>query len=201
MTPGRNGGAAMSVRAMRSRKARAARRAAGAPFRRRDAARPVWGSPAAGSCRGVCWSRPGRWLLWLVYPLQWLRIGARLRAPARPFRGRTRLPAAGRFPEAQGALKFWFGRLVGQRSASLNTNETPSPTRLRGGRGLVARAQALHGLAAGRSLLASIRAYQRMRARARRIALGRRLPCCDIGSGASCTGADIPLNCASAAAC
>ena len=60
------------------------------------------------------------WLLVLlaVYPLQWLRIGARFA------RARAPIPWAhaaflllGRFPEAQGVLKFWFGRMRGQRSA------------------------------------------------------------------------------------
>lgn len=57
-------------------------------------------------------------LLFAVYPLQWLRVGARLARAGSPIPwARAAFLLMGRFPEAQGALKFWLGRLVGQRSA------------------------------------------------------------------------------------
>jgi glycosyltransferase involved in cell wall biosynthesis len=55
--------------------------------------------------------------LWLIYPLQWLRIGtrfARARMPI-PWRYAAFLVLA-RFPEAWGVLKFSAGRLSGRRS-------------------------------------------------------------------------------------
>jgi GT2 family glycosyltransferase len=57
-------------------------------------------------------------LLFAVYPLQWLRIGSRFARAGSPIPWtHAAFLLMGRFPEAQGALKFWFGRLVGQRSA------------------------------------------------------------------------------------
>ena len=60
------------------------------------------------------------WLLLLlaVYPLQWARVGARLRHDGRPIAWTyAAFLLLGRFPEAQGVLKFRLARLVGQRSA------------------------------------------------------------------------------------
>ena len=60
------------------------------------------------------------WLLLLFagYLLQWLRIGLRFaRADVPMAWAHAAFLLIGRFPEAQGALKFWLGRLRGQRSA------------------------------------------------------------------------------------
>jgi len=60
------------------------------------------------------------WMLLLIglYPLQWVRIGAKLARAGSPIPwARAAFLLMGRFPEAQGGLKFWFGRLFGQRSA------------------------------------------------------------------------------------
>jgi hypothetical protein len=60
------------------------------------------------------------WLLLLlcVYPLQWLRIGARYARDRRPIPWvYAAFLLLGRFPEAQGALTFRLGRLRGRRSA------------------------------------------------------------------------------------
>lgn len=60
---------------------------------------------------------PWMLLLLAVYPLQWLRIGARYAhaglAVPWVYAGFLLM---GRFPEAQGVLKFWSGRLRGHRS-------------------------------------------------------------------------------------
>jgi GT2 family glycosyltransferase len=68
----------------------------------------------------ICTAAISPWLLLLfaAYPLQWMRIGARF------VRSGTPIPwthaaflLLGRFPEAQGALKFRLGRVRGHRSA------------------------------------------------------------------------------------
>ncbi len=57
-------------------------------------------------------------LLFAVYPLQWLRLGVRFARAGAPMAwAHAAFLLIGRFPEAQGALKFWLGRLRGQRSA------------------------------------------------------------------------------------
>ncbi len=57
-------------------------------------------------------------LLLLAYPLQWLRLGARLARQGSPIPWRYAcFLLAARFPEAQGVLRFWMGRLFGRRSA------------------------------------------------------------------------------------
>lgn len=58
-------------------------------------------------------------LLWFaVYPLQWLRIGARMARTATPIPWRrAAFLLAGRLPEAQGVVTFWSGRWLGHRSA------------------------------------------------------------------------------------
>jgi GT2 family glycosyltransferase len=56
--------------------------------------------------------------LLLAYPLQWLRVGARCARQGLPIPWRyAGFLVAARFPEAQGVLKFWAGRLFGRRSA------------------------------------------------------------------------------------
>ncbi len=61
---------------------------------------------------------PWLWLLFAIYPLQWLRIGAKLARSGSPIPwAHAAFLLMGRFPEAQGGLRFWFGRLMGQRSA------------------------------------------------------------------------------------
>ncbi|MEO5689865.1 MAG: glycosyltransferase [Burkholderiaceae bacterium] len=61
---------------------------------------------------------PSFLLLLLVYPVQWLRIGARFARAGGPIAWtHAAFLLMGRFPEAQGVLKFWFSRLRGQRSA------------------------------------------------------------------------------------
>ena len=60
---------------------------------------------------------PWALLLVLIYPIQWLRIGARVARSGAPIPWRyAAFLVAGRFPEAQGVAKFWAGRLVGRRS-------------------------------------------------------------------------------------
>ena len=77
----------------------------------------LWGAwmPLAIVALACAW--PWALLLLLLYPLQWLRIGARLarvHAPIPWLQGGFLL--LGRFPEALGALKFYRGRMVGRRS-------------------------------------------------------------------------------------
>ena len=56
--------------------------------------------------------------LLLIYPLQWIRVGTRLARQEAPIPWKyAAFLVAGRFPEAQGVLKFWSGRLFGHRSA------------------------------------------------------------------------------------
>jgi glycosyltransferase involved in cell wall biosynthesis len=60
------------------------------------------------------------WVLvaFVVYLLQWLRIGARFARAGTPIPWtHAAFILLGRLPEAQGVLKFWLGRLRGQRSA------------------------------------------------------------------------------------
>ena len=54
----------------------------------------------------------------LLYPLQSIRLGLRAARQGLPIPWRyAAFVVAVRFPEAQGVLKFWAGRLVGHRSA------------------------------------------------------------------------------------
>lgn len=65
-----------------------------------------------------CLVTPWALALWLIYPLQWIRVGARLAGRGAPIPWTyAAFLVAGRFPEAQGILKFWSGRLLGHRSA------------------------------------------------------------------------------------
>jgi hypothetical protein len=56
-------------------------------------------------------------LLWLVYPLQWARIALQLSRRGQPL---APVQAAffllGRFPEAVGAMRFFWGALTRRRS-------------------------------------------------------------------------------------
>ena len=62
-------------------------------------------------------AQPWLLLLLLVYPLQWMRVGARLARDGRPVPwSYAAFLLLGRFPEAQGVFKLWIGRLLGHRS-------------------------------------------------------------------------------------
>ena len=57
-------------------------------------------------------------VLWLVYPLQWLRIALKLRRAGQPIPWtQSAFFLQGRFAEAAGALRFWLGRTTERRSA------------------------------------------------------------------------------------
>ncbi len=57
-------------------------------------------------------------LLFAVYPLQWLRVGSRFARAGGPVPWtHAAFLVLGRFPEAQGVLKFRSGQLFGRRSA------------------------------------------------------------------------------------
>jgi GT2 family glycosyltransferase len=77
----------------------------------------VWGvlAPLAFVILGL--KLAAAWALWLIYPLQVARLAIRFSKAG------TKSPwvyalflVLGRFPEAQGGLKFWWGRLRGQGS-------------------------------------------------------------------------------------
>lgn len=62
--------------------------------------------------------RPAAAAMLLVYPAQWVRLGLRSKAAGAPVAWRhSGFLILGRFPEAQGALKFLVGRLFGRASA------------------------------------------------------------------------------------
>ncbi len=78
----------------------------------------LWGLvlPVALLLATAAWS-PLAWL-WLVYPLQWLRIALRLRAAGQAIPWtQSAFFVQGRFAEAVGALRFWWGRGTARRSA------------------------------------------------------------------------------------
>jgi len=78
----------------------------------------VWGAVLPVAILLAAFWSPWLLLLCVLYPLQWLRIGAKLARAGSPIPWlRAGFLLMGRFPEAQGALKFWFGRLAGQRSS------------------------------------------------------------------------------------
>jgi GT2 family glycosyltransferase len=57
-------------------------------------------------------------LLWLAYPLQWLRVALKLRRTGQPIPWtQSAFFLQGRFAEAVGALRFWWGRTTERRSA------------------------------------------------------------------------------------
>ena len=61
--------------------------------------------------------QPWLLLLLLVYPLQWLRIGRHLARDGLPVPwAYAAFLLLGRFPEAQGVFKLWWGRWMGRRS-------------------------------------------------------------------------------------
>lgn len=65
----------------------------------------------------TAWWRPLAWL-WLAYPLQWLRVALRLRRAGQPIPWtQSAFFLQGRFAEAAGALRFWWGRMMQRRSA------------------------------------------------------------------------------------
>jgi len=78
----------------------------------------LWGAVLPSSILVAACVAPGALLLFLVYPLQWLRVGLSLARRDSPipwtYGGFLLL---GRFPEALGAIKFYLGRLFNRRSA------------------------------------------------------------------------------------
>jgi hypothetical protein len=78
----------------------------------------VWALALPLALAVLCAVTPWALALWLVYPLQWARVAWSLARRGEPIPGqRAAFLVAGRFPEAQGVLKFWAGRLSGHRSA------------------------------------------------------------------------------------
>lgn len=78
----------------------------------------VWGAllPLALVLLGLAWHPSA--LLWLVYPLQWLRVGLKLRRQASPIPWvLSAFFLAARFPEAVGVARFWWGRSLQRRSS------------------------------------------------------------------------------------
>ena len=60
---------------------------------------------------------PLAWL-WLLYPLQWIRVALKLRRSGQPVPWlQSMFFLLGRFPEAAGALRFWWGRTTERKSA------------------------------------------------------------------------------------
>ena len=78
----------------------------------------LWGAalPVALLLATLAWW-PFAWL-WLVYPLQWVRVALKLRraGQAIPWT-QSAFFLQGRFAEARGALRFWWGRMTEKRSA------------------------------------------------------------------------------------
>jgi len=57
-------------------------------------------------------------VLWLVYPLQWLRVGLKLKARHQQIPWtQSAFYLQGRFAEAAGVARFWWGRTLRRRSA------------------------------------------------------------------------------------
>ena len=78
----------------------------------------LWGValPIALLLAPVAWL-PLAWL-WLAYPLQWLRIGLRLRRAGQEIPWtQSAFFLLGRFAEASGVLRFWSGHAMHRRSA------------------------------------------------------------------------------------
>ena len=81
-------------------------------YRRRELARTlIWGLalPLAALLGGLLIS-PWAFALLLLYPLQVVRLAARGTDPARAL-----FTVLGKFPELQGVLGYWAGRLSGKR--------------------------------------------------------------------------------------
>ncbi len=78
----------------------------------------LWGAvlPIALVLLALVW--PPLALLFLVYPAQWLRVGLNLRRQGRPIPWTlSAFYLQGRFAEAVGAMRFWWGRTLRRRSA------------------------------------------------------------------------------------
>ena len=78
----------------------------------------LWGAalPVALLLATLAWWPLG-WL-WLVYPLQWVRVALKLRRAGQPIPWtQSAFFLQGRFAEARGALRFWWGRMTERRSA------------------------------------------------------------------------------------
>jgi GT2 family glycosyltransferase len=77
----------------------------------------VWGAalPLVLVLLALAW--PPLALLFLIYPAQWLRVGLNLRRQARPIPWTlSAFYLQGRFAEAAGAMRFWWGRTLDRRS-------------------------------------------------------------------------------------
>jgi len=78
----------------------------------------LWGAALPLLLLGAALAWPPALLLFLVYPLQWLRVGLNLRRQGRPIPWTlSAFYLQGRFAEAAGALRFWWGHLLRRRSA------------------------------------------------------------------------------------
>jgi glycosyltransferase involved in cell wall biosynthesis len=79
----------------------------------------VWGVALPALIGLACCWHPWAAILFVVYPLQWLRLGRRFagKGDSIPW-SHAGFLVLGRFPEAQGALKFLLGRLF-RRSSGL----------------------------------------------------------------------------------
>ena len=77
----------------------------------------LWGAALPLAVLALSFFTPWALALLLAYPVQWLRIGARFARNGLPIPWRyAAFLIAARFPEAQGAVKFAFGRMSGHRS-------------------------------------------------------------------------------------
>lgn len=77
----------------------------------------LWGALAPLAFLLVALKLIAAWALWLAYPLQVARLAARFRKAGTPHPWTYAFfLVLGRFPEAQGVLKFWWGRWRGQGS-------------------------------------------------------------------------------------
>jgi glycosyltransferase involved in cell wall biosynthesis len=77
----------------------------------------LWGAVLPLAILALCLVSPGFLALLSIYPLQWLRVGARLARERKPMAWRyAAFLVAARFPEAWGVLKFKSGRWSGRRS-------------------------------------------------------------------------------------
>ncbi len=78
----------------------------------------LWGAALPMAILLAAIAQPRLLLLLLVYPVQWFRIGSRMARDGLPIPwSYAAFLLLGRFPEAQGVLKLWLGRIAGRRSA------------------------------------------------------------------------------------
>lgn len=78
----------------------------------------LWGCVLPLALLALTFALPVLALLWLVYPLQWLRIGWRLKRESRTIPWtQSAFFLQGRFAEAAGVLRFWWGRAMRHRSS------------------------------------------------------------------------------------